>query len=812
MKLTVNQRKEYLKSFLELDMQKELKILFEKMFSTSIYILQGANEFGKDLVIRKDEPTGERYISVVVKMGDISGSVRDTQLRTIRDQVEQSFSTDCYIDDKIGKVKINETYVFLFGNFSNNAQENIDTFIKRNYEGRVSTFDICKIEEYFLKYYPEIYHGASGLEALTKKDAELDLLLKKKDSLIEQSFIKPNIKKFSNNSNQDIDLSNISSETRFNKNVGNRLFGVEDSIEAISKEISGKRVKYLIEGEAGSGKSIFSIKLSQKLIEKSINSLETSRKKTKDQPIKVPILFDANKIINGKIDLENYYTDSTYDFLPSVFIIDGLDEVPRNRRDGLISKCMEESAKYNASIVFTCRKNYNLIDSLDNFEHFEIKEFEISQAINYVRKVITNNDTLVDSLVKGLEQIEHQIPLYPMALSLLIEIAKEHNEVPASISELYRKYINLSLGEKDSSKGIEVLFEYKIKKNFLTELSYELFFKTNSIIINYTDFKDFIGIYVKDHPHISSSENFIEELKRSSLLKFENGSVAFLHKSFLDFFVAEYYLLNRDELEEISKFTEIYEYYYDDYWQDVLLFFFGIQTKITKTTLKKLIDIGYSKKDKENVNIFMLGRLMQYAWDSKSDAKQLVINNAVKEIVGIKSDILSIIDKKYSKKVPTIASDIATLQFFDLSYSSLFLVREIENFVSKEFSRLMQLDIINTKEDERIIYFSCIFIISSHKIINLGFLDKFFNDFLKLEKKIERKEIIVPLVGLFSILLKKDEFKNKINEDTHEEILKDHKHLMKKFRQTFIETFLVKSRNEPPHYRKINIKKVNKLQ
>jgi hypothetical protein len=163
-KLTEKQRKEFLRSFPERDMQQELKILFEKMYNTSVYILQGTDEFGKDLIIKKDEPmAGSKYISVVVKMGDISGAVKDSQLRIVRDQIEQSFESDCYINDKIGNIKVDEVFVVLFGTFSNNAQENLKTFIDKRYPRLVDTFDINDMDKYFMDYYREVFCGASGL-------------------------------------------------------------------------------------------------------------------------------------------------------------------------------------------------------------------------------------------------------------------------------------------------------------------------------------------------------------------------------------------------------------------------------------------------------------------------------------------------------------------------------------------------------------------------------------------------------------------------------------------------------------------------
>jgi len=132
LKLSESQRKDFLRSFTERDMQKELKILFEEMYKTSVYILQGTDEFGKDLIIKRDDPTGTRYISVVVKMGNVSGAVKDPQLQIISNQIAQSFEKSFHLGDGIGEKDVNEVFVVLLGNFSNNAQDNLNIFIEKN--------------------------------------------------------------------------------------------------------------------------------------------------------------------------------------------------------------------------------------------------------------------------------------------------------------------------------------------------------------------------------------------------------------------------------------------------------------------------------------------------------------------------------------------------------------------------------------------------------------------------------------------------------------------------------------------------------
>lgn len=808
-KLTETQRKIFLKSFSEREMQQELKVLFEKMYKTSVYILQGTEEFGKDLIIKRDEPTGTRYISVVVKMGDISGAVKDMQLFIVKNQIEQSFKRDFYINDKIGLQKINEVFVVLFGVFSNNAQINIDIFLKdQHFSRQVQLFDINDMDKYFMQYYPEIFCGASGLEALMNKDKELDYLLFQKDKFLSKSFIEPNVKKFKRNGQKKLLISHLSNEQILTKTINESLFGVEESISSFAQKLLSKKEYVLIEGEAGSGKSVFSIKLVQEFIKIAINELPVNKKIENQPSIKVPILTKALSLVTLSLEevVKNYYQDSTYDFTPIIIIVDGLDEVTKQDRLDVITKSINFANKENLSLIFTCRKNYNIIDGLDNFLHYEILAFEINQAINYIKKLIVNNEILLESLIKGLKQIEHQIPLYPMALSLLVEIVKEHNEVPASISELYARYINLVLGEKDSSKGIEVLFEYKIKKNFLSELSYYLFFLSNETVIEYDCFYGFTEKYVTSHPHISSSNNFIDELKRSSLLKFEDNKVEFLHKSFLDYFVAEYFLSNRDELEDVGNFEQIYELYYVDFWNDVALFFFGIQTKVTKQVLDKIIKLGEEKRKESDspliaVDLFLLGRLMQYAWDSKSEAKELMIEYASGIILDVRSEILNLlIEKTGIEKLPTISSDFATLHLFDLSFSSLFLVREIEKFIEYNFNELKAKNEITDAGDNAIIYFSSIFVLTNYKIANKDFIERFFNDFLLIENKTKDKETTIPLLKLFNFLIKKDVIS--VPSEIENKLEIEYKKLSKKFNDLIIKAFVTKNRNELPYYRR----------
>jgi hypothetical protein len=203
-----------------------------------------------------------------------------------------------------------------------------------------------------------------------------------------------------------------------------------------------------------------------------------------------------------------------------------------------------------------------------------------------------------------------------------------------------------------------------------------------------------------------------------------------------------------------------------------------------------------------DIELFMLGRLMQYAWDSKSEAKELVIKYGSSIILDVRSEMLSLlIEETGIEKLPTISSDFAILHLFDLSYSSLFLVREIEQFIAYNFDILKAKDKISEDNDKSIIYFSSIFVLTSYKIINKNFIESFFNDFLVIESKVKEKDIIIPLIKLFNFLVNKNLIE--IDLEVERKLEHQYKELSKKFNHLIIKTFVAKNKDELPYYRRI---------
>ena len=153
---------------------------------------------------------------------------------------------------------------------------------------------------------------------------------------------------------------------------------------------------------------------------------------------------------------------------------------------------------------------------------------------------------------ESLEKIQAQMLLVPLYLMLLIELVEEHKEVPASVTELYDRFFDMALGREDKEKGIEVLFDYLIKKKFLGALAYNEFLNKNKLEIAGEDLQHFLDSYAAQYGWSSERlHGFVQEIERTGILD-QRDKVNFKHRSFLDYFAAFYIYENRGDIGNLN--------------------------------------------------------------------------------------------------------------------------------------------------------------------------------------------------------------------------------------------------------------------
>ncbi len=809
-------KKDILRSYREIDMHKELKILFEHIHKeyTNVYITHGPEEYGRDLIISTQGPMRKNNTSIVVKMDKLSGKNIDPSVHEISMQTKQSFEIDLNVKDEIDVLKTDFVYILIFGEISKQARINLDISIKE-YKGRYKIYDITDITKLFTQHYSEVFLGASGYEALSRKFIELEDVLKRKSNLLATSYIEPNLKSY------DRTKQLLASTGKVNKDsLVENIFGKKETISSLIKRMSSHNINMFIDGGAGSGKTVFTIKLIQRMISDVINNISSKKSKTSSPKIKVPILISATSLKNGNIKnleiiIEKYYIDASFKLEPSILIIDGLDEVAQKDREYIVAAVTSYTVN-KCSLLITSRKSAEIRELLTTFLHLELLEFESSQVINFIQKTLQGNEILIQSLVKGVEQLKKQIPMYPMSLTLLIEIAQTQKEVPASIAELYSRYLELVIGDKNNGENsIHILFEPKIKEEFLTNLAFDLFYKNNASVISKSSFDSYLETYVKEHSHISSTEDFMHDISRLSILVLDND-VHFLHKSFLDYFIAKYFIKEVDSMET-NEHESIYRLYYSSLWEDVTFFYFGIKSKISRIQIEKILSFSRDEIQKSGKEIekfdnnsqlieflsqYQLGRLIQYAWNTKNDDKIFAIEVSAKASLELKIAMYKFQNEDTGMELPGIVSDVAMLHFTDLNFSSLFLESQVTEVITKTLETLNNIEEDSFKKNmafQSEFYFSNLYILANIKKLDKDYIKLFISTLIKNESKIPA-ELSLPLFALFDLLKKN---RTAVEKDQHEQIDKIRKKLIKKYGKLSNEIFIFKNKIHQSRLKKL---------
>lgn len=790
--MSLSQKHEILRNMKELEMHKKLKKLFERLFPTKqVYIGQGTGEYGKDLVIIEKDPfSGEKITALVVKMGNLNGKADNGIIGTINTQINQAFNVETFFKEIGRGIKANEVIVIIFGNISNNLDKTLNGYLTNYPHHSIQVKHIDDMTPLFETYYPDIFTISSEAEELEKKFNELNKLLIEKNKYISQCYIEPNLKTFEK-TKSEILVAQATGELS-DSTLKDTMFGKRENIQSLLKLLLIRKHFILVEGDAGSGKSIFTIKMIQYSIAESTKSLNSKKQTT----IKCPVLLKASSVknlteIEIRLKIEEYYSSNST-IKPNILIIDGIDEVNVAERN-LIIKYSENYCNQNGiSLLITTRKDQDISNQLKNYNRFELLPFELSQAIEFLKRMAGKNQNLINSLLKNIQELQHQIPMTPMSLVLLIEIAEKYNEIPASISELYDRYINMVIGVDNTDTNVTQLFEPRYKLYFLISISYELFFKNSDSTVSKKDFDYYIENYVLKHTHITSKEDFLSDLKRITILQINCSSVSFSHKSFLDYLIAKYFEKNTEFLISENIFNDIYALYYTALWEDVTNFYFGLKNSITEKQIELLISKNpYKESDNlmYNLELYSMGRLLQYAWNTEKQVKKYGIHLAIKNILELRECIHDFNKKTFGVALPKIIADATLMQYTDTNYSSVFLKNEIVDIL--EDTRKLLVNSNNEINLTNQIYFLSSYFLINNKTIDKHEIENFIELLISSKNNIDA-DIYFPLTFLYKLFTENN--KIKISEDNKILLNEIFKTFRRKYSGIFNDTLLFKNR------------------
>lgn len=688
--LSKEQRKKILMSFKETELHEHLKELFKAMEPDyTIEITHEAGELGKDLVIVKKDKIGIDVIGVVVKTGDIRGKTvgkvdevktqvkkafsyaEEKKIEEIESQVQQAFAHPAEMKTVFKKLPISKVFIVLAGELSNSARTRLGKELKE-LTGNIQIKDIDWLIDNFTNYYPQVFFEGRVIDFLQEKIQQLETKhwLSKRGINLSDYFVEPLVATI------DIPIK----------------FGEEDLALIIEerrmpfsrlKSILTQTRQIILVGDPGVGKSGALTKLTIDMLREA--SALMFRGASKKQTIEIPILVSAKEILetgDSEALIEKYVASPEImdRFRVKVIMIDALDEALPGQREEVIEKAEKISRQLACSLVITSRKIDIIKTPPTGFEKYELLPFEYGQALKLFERLVSSKKIL-GSLKVGLEKIRFQIPMIPLSLILLIELVEDNKEIPASVTELYDRFYDLMLGRWDREKGIEVLFEYFVKKSFLAELAFMEFLKKERLEIPQKEFEGFFNNYASRYGWDKEKlKDFIKEIERAGVLGIRE-TVVFRHRSFLDYFAAVYIFNKQAEFKNLNNF--ITQIYFEDIWGDVAFFYIGLKREISDIIIEKIFAV--EKEDLFTyVSKFLVGKLLQAGWNSPTKTKYNGIEKAITFAPVIREKFLKITEKS-KVEMPKIFVDFFVIGFADLSFGSAFLFKEVK-FLFNELS------------------------------------------------------------------------------------------------------------------------------
>ncbi|NHJ31900.1 MAG: hypothetical protein FK732_03465, partial [Asgard group archaeon] len=504
--LSREERKKILMSCKELELHQYLKELFIAMEPTYIVeITHRSDELGKDLVIVKYDKFTTDVIGVVVKRGDIraktAGDVDELKtniqkilysdayktLKEIESQIDQAFEYPAEIKTGFRKLKVTNVFVVLAGEISNPARRRLESELK----GNIEIFDIQRLIDEFTDYYPQIFFEGKTIDFLQEHIQKLETThsLSKRHKNLSEYFVEPLV-------------ATIDSPIALN---GEQLplFIQEQRIPFSKLQAVLKEHEHIIlVGDPGTGKSGALAKMSIDLFRKGYKLLTRNSSKNKQQ-VEIPILVTAKDVLQADdvySILDNYFPAQAIRerFIIQTLMVDALDEIPSLCRNEVIEKAKAFSEKLSCSLIITSRKIDIVKTSPEGFKKVELLPFEFGQACTLLEKVLAEPQKLT-AIKDELERIQFQLPLIPLSLMLIVELIEQNKEIPASVTEIYDRFHDIALGRWDQEKGIEVLFEYYIKKFFLASLAYNEFLTKKRLEIEREEFEKAYEHYAKQY-------------------------------------------------------------------------------------------------------------------------------------------------------------------------------------------------------------------------------------------------------------------------------------------------------------------------
>lgn len=595
---------------------------------------------------------------------------------------DRPFKVYCFLSELNGKIPfvidaIKESYekgdnVYVVSSHKKKISNYFQDWVKSTIEtDKVDFWDSTTISKAIDKYLPE-YWGHNDVFLKTFEDAflastngssELNQVLKldEKFEKLLNFFIEPKLFYYK--------------ERKESKRHIKVKFRVENYL---------KKGNYIINGDAGTGKTTLLKEIGRVAIKKNDSVLEKILPIRLKTSLIVKSNFSVKESVSSEISnfvgIENY--NKVFDDYRVLILLDSIDEFELDKQNNIFKELSELTEDENTNFILATRNHESLSKECDIPDHLltYLSNFDLRQVKNYLatffKQDLKKSDGLWDSLLEN--KILDKIPPTPLTISLLSILYEENGyEVPATITDVYDNFNTFLLGRLNVNSNLEFL-KISLKEQILEMYALEIIQTTNRTRKKKKDFIDYIVKYFEKQS-ITIEKGVIPELIKGMtdgtgvLYIDEQGFVTYQHDHFLEYYASREIFNSEDRIELENEIIQKFTTYN---WQNTAIFYTGRTKKMSKFLDKLVERVGeYKALPDQLLSVSGLGYVLQSLWMTNSQNRKKAVLKALELIIKADKGVKQMAEQNFPffKGIKDVDIALLNLSWFFLHYNSITL-------------------------------------------------------------------------------------------------------------------------------------------
>lgn len=217
----------------------------------------------------------------------------------------------------------------------------------------------------------------------------------------------------------------------------------------------------------------------------------------------------------------------------------------------------------------------------------------------------------VNEILRKVEEV-HGFELNPLLVTIFSATAQYgQSDLPANVTELFKKFTELMLGRWDEKKGLGQQIHMPIKDFLLRQIAYRMHCRQETEISK-VEFRSVAYRELKSRGHAASTDDLLHEMvDRSGLFRVKDDVLEFRHHMLQEFFAGR----------GIPSLEDIKPRLHDDWWRRPIIFYFG-ENPENAATLEDVVTSAHGVDKRRNFEIAITaGLALQACYLASADAK-----------------------------------------------------------------------------------------------------------------------------------------------------------------------------------------------